>query len=327
MKIIYKGHVLVFKTSTAAGQRGSQMTQDLKVRKMDIKKLEYFDALYRLRSFTKASQELFITQPSLSNAIQGLETELGCALIIRNTRPLSFTPEGERLMRHTQRILGSIRDAEEDMKSARQEKQRTIRLSWPSCFLNDHLLMSLYTDFRTLYPEYKLFCIESVIEDTLYYLHEKKLDLAYVHIPDKFDTHILDFVPVICCKMYALVSEKHPLADCSKVSVVSLQGDTIFCFPERSLFRTKMEGVFAQNGIQKDMISVNKMGIIRRLVYENRGISFVTMDDGEDCSGFEGLRLLELEEQISFVKGFIFRKDQADDNAVRNLISFIQSRV
>ena len=72
---------------------------------MDLKKLRYLEAIYRLKSYTKAAEELFISQPSLSNAIHALEKELGVSLIDRSRQPLRFTFEGERFMWHVYKIL------------------------------------------------------------------------------------------------------------------------------------------------------------------------------------------------------------------------------
>lgn len=62
--------------------------------------MRYLEAIYRLKSYTKAAEELFISQPSLSNAIHSLEKELGVSLIDRSRQPLRFTFEGERFMWH-----------------------------------------------------------------------------------------------------------------------------------------------------------------------------------------------------------------------------------
>ncbi|WP_368652802.1 LysR family transcriptional regulator [Ornithinibacillus sp. 4-3] len=72
---------------------------------MDIRQLKYFDSLVRNKKFTKAAEELFISQPSLTNMIKKLEKELGFKLFERTTREISLTESGELFYKHTQNIM------------------------------------------------------------------------------------------------------------------------------------------------------------------------------------------------------------------------------
>lgn len=294
---------------------------------MELKKLEYFESLYRLRSFTKAAKEHFISQPSLSNAIKSLEEELQCSLINRNSKPLSFTPEGERFIFHVHRILRDVNIARLEMSAAGEEQNIFIRLAWPSCFVHDYLLPKLYTDFNDMYPNYQILCIESTINDTIRYLLEDRLDIAYVHIPDSYDTNQLEFIPIICCEMCVLVSKDNPLASMKTLSIPQLSAEHIFSFQQGSLYRRRLEEAFELNNINPRITIVNQMQIIMKLVSENRGISFATVDDNENLSTLGNIVLVPLEEPISFVKGFLLKRGTSSLPHIQNLISFVQSIV
>ncbi len=60
---------------------------------MKLTQLEYFCVAARYHNITKASKELFVTQPSVSNAIKALEEEFGVNLFYRNNNKLTLTPE------------------------------------------------------------------------------------------------------------------------------------------------------------------------------------------------------------------------------------------
>ena len=62
---------------------------------MNIYNLRYFVTLARIRQYTKAAEELCITQPSLSHAISQMEKELGVKLFIRNSKSVQLTTAGE----------------------------------------------------------------------------------------------------------------------------------------------------------------------------------------------------------------------------------------
>lgn len=64
---------------------------------MTIKQLEYFMVIARNLSFTRASNEIYISQPALSRSIASLEKKLGVPLFVRDRHSVSLTPAGEVL--------------------------------------------------------------------------------------------------------------------------------------------------------------------------------------------------------------------------------------
>ena len=67
--------------------------------------LEYFVRIVEEKSFTKAAEKLFISQPALSKSIRALEAELGVTLFKRDPRELSLTSEGENVYCYAVDIL------------------------------------------------------------------------------------------------------------------------------------------------------------------------------------------------------------------------------
>ena len=76
---------------------------------MDMKQLQSFTAVVRYRSFTKAAERLYLSQPPISPHIRNLEEELGTCLIIRTKRSVDVTPRGQELSECACNIL-SLRD-------------------------------------------------------------------------------------------------------------------------------------------------------------------------------------------------------------------------
>ena len=72
---------------------------------MNLKKLKYIVTIAELRSISKAANELFISQPSLSSILSNLEKELGVTLFNRSTSPLSLTYAGEKYVETANKIL------------------------------------------------------------------------------------------------------------------------------------------------------------------------------------------------------------------------------
>lgn len=72
---------------------------------MDFRHLESFAAVAKARSFSKAAEMLFLTQPTISNHISHLEGEMNALLINRSNKRITLTPAGELLLRHVLVIL------------------------------------------------------------------------------------------------------------------------------------------------------------------------------------------------------------------------------
>jgi len=75
---------------------------------MDTRQLRIFTAVYRTGSFTKAAEELFTTQPTISEHMRNLEDRLGCKLFDRLGRSIMPTPQAELLYPKATEILSEI---------------------------------------------------------------------------------------------------------------------------------------------------------------------------------------------------------------------------
>lgn len=294
---------------------------------MELKKLEYLESLYRHRNFTKAAEEQFISQPSLSNAIQKLEAELGVTLINRNVKPLSFTAEGERFMWHVYKILESVQASIEDMKLMAESRDGNIRMIWPRCTVQDKLLHKIYTEYYKMYPNHQIILMEETLSDTIGKLLSGDVDLAYVNMSDNFRMDELEFIPILCCELSVIVSKNHPLSERKRVSFRELGDNLIYTYATGSLIRKKIEEGFGVYNLHPEMITVNQMDVVRNLIKEENGISFVTMDYTENDTGDPDLVMIPLEEQISFMKGFLVKRGSRNHLLQKSMISFVQGAV
>lgn len=91
--------------------------------------LKGFDAAARHLSFTKAAEELFLTQSAVSRQIQTLEEQLGVALFRREVRRLSLTPEGERLHRVVAEMLARLGEVCAGLKGTQTKPRVTVSAS------------------------------------------------------------------------------------------------------------------------------------------------------------------------------------------------------
>ena len=110
-------------------KEGMHMQQDMR----------YVYEIYRQKSFSKAAQALFITQPALSIAISKLEASLGMPLFDRSTRPISLTPAGRIYLQTIEKTRALEQDLRHQLDDIRALRTGTITIG-SSHFINACIL-------------------------------------------------------------------------------------------------------------------------------------------------------------------------------------------
>lgn len=95
---------------------------------MDLKHLEYFAVVAQYGSINKAAQALFISQPHLSHIIKDLEADAGAQLLVRIPTGAALTPEGERFLQQSRKILEAAAEMRA-MFRQKEEPRTTFRVS------------------------------------------------------------------------------------------------------------------------------------------------------------------------------------------------------
>ena len=90
---------------------------------MRIQQLEYLEKIVEAGSINEAAKRLFLTQPSLSNAVKELENEMGIQIFQRSSGGISLTAEGREFMTYSKQILDQVNLMNERYKNGQQRKQ------------------------------------------------------------------------------------------------------------------------------------------------------------------------------------------------------------
>ena len=98
---------------------------------MNLKHAQYMMTILQEGSITAAAKKLFISQPSLSQMVKLVETNLGTAVFNRTTEPLSLTPAGEKYMEAAGQILAIHANLEREIEEIRAEEHGKIKFGIP----------------------------------------------------------------------------------------------------------------------------------------------------------------------------------------------------
>ncbi|MCL2201178.1 MAG: selenium metabolism-associated LysR family transcriptional regulator [Oscillospiraceae bacterium] len=118
---------------------------------MEIKQLEIFTSVARKLSFSKAADELYISQPTVSAQINSLEKSLGAQLLIRNTKGVSLTKTGEEFLSYAKKIL-SLRDQAKSCTGSKGRGATGAIDIIASTLPAQHLLPEIIASFQKEWP-------------------------------------------------------------------------------------------------------------------------------------------------------------------------------
>ncbi len=151
---------------------------------MDLELLRTFLELNRTRHFGRAAEALFVTQAAVSSRLKSLEQQLGVTLFERSRREMRLTPEGGRLVRHSERMIAAWRAARQDVSLAHATEQLVIG---GSLRLWDVLLQRWLHDLRRTYPSLAIMAESQSPDFLTRKLIDGTLDVAIMLEPAQLD--------------------------------------------------------------------------------------------------------------------------------------------
>ena len=142
-------------------------------------RLKVFCSVARNRSFTKASRELFISQPAISKHIQELEQEYETRLFDRRNNHIELTPAGEMLLNHAEQILERYKMLDFDMHMLSHEHVGELRLG-ASTTIAQYVLPAYLATFSSKFKQIKLSLLNGNTVDVERAVEEQRIDLGLV---------------------------------------------------------------------------------------------------------------------------------------------------
>ena len=157
-------------------------------------KLEYIYTVYQEKSFVRAAEKLYISQPSLSITIKRIEDNLGFAIFDRSRKPLDVTEEGRAYIDYIEGILALDAQLAERVNEIEQFSTGTIRIGCTNYILSSVLPVIIHS-LNKQYPGIKV----DISEDNSLNMRQRILNGDLDMVVDCFDTSdaSLEFVPLL----------------------------------------------------------------------------------------------------------------------------------
>lgn len=160
---------------------------------MELRILRYFLMVAKEQSFTKAAEQLHITQPTLSRQLASFEDQLGITLFIRSGKNITLTDEGILLKRRALEILNLEERTLEELKGTDEVVGGTVTIGCGELAAVE-TLAEICKSYKEKYPLVQI-AIHTATADTIYEMMNKGLvDIALFMEP--VDTEGLDYIRI-----------------------------------------------------------------------------------------------------------------------------------
>lgn len=229
---------------------------------MRIEQLEYFLDVAKTKSLNISAERLFVTQPTISEAMHKLEEELDAELLVRSKKGVSLTEAGEVVVKWAEQILGDVKNMQEELWEL--QSQINPELKGDLCIGGTNLVSNLILPdvidgFGKAYPN---ICVTN-------------FSVRHYEIPDFLDRDTMDMAVFNACRSQytALDAEKQEILD--RVSCECIYEEPLFAIAGKNLPISKEKQVSLEQVVEYPLVLLQTYG------QEDNGIAQILRNAGD----------------------------------------------
>ena len=223
------------------------------------------------KSFSKAAQDLFLSQPAVSQAVRQLEEQLGTQLLLRSSKKVELTAEGKLLYEYASSALGLLESAEHQLGGLHELKVGQLRLAAGDITAR-HLLLPALEHFHQIYPQVHLSIFNRTSMGSLELLRAGRIDAAFLNLPIEDDRITVHWERPIHDIFVA--GEKFSSLKEKTLTLRELAAQPLIMLEEKANSRLYVQRFFLRKGIELnpeiELASYELMGELARI---NLGLS------------------------------------------------------
>jgi len=239
---------------------------------MELHQLRGFVLVARLGSFTRAAEELYLTQPALSLQVKALETELGERLFERGGRRLLLTPAGHILLERAERVLGLVDGARDDIAALRGLAQGRLAIGASDSYCL-YLLPEIVRLYRERHPGVELRLTNCTSTEVAGLVADGEVDFGLVTLP--IVHHRLTSTPLLAREDVLICAPGHPLSSAPDVTLEDVAAYPLLLL-DRGSSRALLDRLFDDAGLVPEIvIELGSVEVIKRYVEIGLGVSIV----------------------------------------------------
>lgn len=280
---------------------------------MNFDQLETFLTICNINNFTRAANELNITQPAVTARISSLEQELDCKLftINKNKRPV-LTKEGEIFLNYAKKLVNDMYDAKQAIILSKKPR---INLGFPPNFSSQLITEALnHIDLENTFISIR----KGNDSDELTHLTlDNELVLSFAYNPFYNRNLVVEKMKKV--NMLFLISKDHPLANEDIITNELLLNETMICYSRFTKLMVNIEDKL--KALKLNMIEAHDVETLKHLLASGLGFTILPeMSINEDDMVGFCVKPFELLEGLSLELCAIYRKETEYDEFLQRII-------
>lgn len=255
---------------------------------MNLQQLYYFRKLAEVQHYTEAAKALYITQPSLSDSIASLESELSVALFQKKGRGIELTKYGQEFYQYVNQALGVLEHGIAIMKEKSDSVTGTIDVGCIPTLIGDFL-----PDALDLYHEKHPQVNFNIFQDKSIPVAEGvsagDYDIGFCSMVENKED--LVFVPITYQELIVIVRNGHPLARYDSMELTALRDYTLSTYRDTIPIGKTIRKILKDKGLEAAYSYDDEISIAGRI---NRSSKAAIVADTPFLKQFDNLKKIHL---------------------------------
>ncbi|WP_430471205.1 LysR substrate-binding domain-containing protein [Thalassospira lucentensis] len=236
---------------------------------MDIRQLRYFVKIVETGSLSKASKQLFVAQPALSQQISKLEEYVGRPLLIRSSKGVKPNQNGQALYHHARLVLRQFDQAISIAKAENETVQGMVSIGLPATTVAA-LGLDLIKRLRERYPGILINVVEAMSGHIDQLIHQNQLDLAVLFNDEHDDELVIE--PLMVEELFLFLSEDSKLLppDQTTVTVAEVAALPLIVPTSSHGLRRRIETEFSKYGLGMNVVAeIDSLALLMNCVHQD----------------------------------------------------------
>lgn len=294
---------------------------------MDLHQLFVFTKVVEHKSFSKAAENIFLSQSTVSSHIQALEKSLNLQLFDRDGRETIPTPHGERLYAWAQQILLLRDEAILDLKQGMMDFSGNVKIA-SSSVPSSYILPNMINFFSDEYPKITFHLTETSSKQVADHVLKRTVDIGV--LGEMYMNDRLCYIPIQKEKLVFITANDVDIKD-SEVSFDEIIKYPLIMRHSNSGTQSWLNKLLKKNGIAKEQLKIKAYtdsgNSLIQFVKEGIGVSIISESAAKECAANNSIRMYNIrdfEDERYFY--LVYDKNKTLSLAAKLFITYVKGR-
>lgn len=294
---------------------------------MELRQIYYALEIAKEKNFSKAANNLFITQSNISQQINSLEQELDTKLFVRDQHGVKLTEDGKKFCINAQKIVDEIDNLMISFNKNTNIDKEIIKIAvFP--FANKVGITSVITDFFNINANLLMSIKVADNYDAYYGLESGELDFAIVKIRPEEKSSKYEYVFLSEEKLCLLVNKDNRLANKKTIKAEELSELPLLMADSSSSIYNDVRKVYKELGANFNVIfeTTNDIELLNEMIANNYGVTIATESSAISTQNSK-IKAIVIESPIKFRNYIVYPKDKQYNGIYKKFIEYVVSGV